>query len=302
MRTRVLTIGLLLVLAVVFTGCGGMTGTKDTKTIKIGSQTFSEPKILAEMMKLLIEKNLGYKVEHVTNLSASTIVHQAMLNKEVDISTRYTGTEMTGPLGLEQPIFDRKQAFDFVQAEFGKRFNQTVFAPYGFENTYALTVRGDVAQKYGLTKVSDLAPYAANMKLGTDTSFLDREADGYQALTKLYGFTFGKTYPMEIGLVYKAVKDEEVDTVIAYSTDARIRSFDLKVLADDKNFFPPYEAVIIARNDTLEQFAGVKEELAKLSGIIDTDTMTELNYLVDEKKMAPEKVALDFLTKKGLIK
>ncbi|MCP6657827.1 osmoprotectant ABC transporter substrate-binding protein, partial [Klebsiella pneumoniae] len=91
-------------------------------------------------------------------------------------------------------------------------------------------------------------------KLGTDTSFLDREADGYKALTGVYGFSFGKTYPMEIGLVYKAVKDEEVDTVIAYSTDARIRSFDLKVLTDDKNFFPPYEAVIIARNDTLEQF------------------------------------------------
>lgn len=302
MKKRLIAIGLLLVLTIVFAGCGGVSNTQDTKTIKIGSQTFSEPKILAEMMKLLIEKNLGYKVEHVTNLSASTIVHQAMVNKEVDISTRYIGTEMTGPLGLKQPIFDKKQAFDFVQNEFAKRFNQTVFAPYGFENTYALTVRSDVAQKYGLEKVSDLAPYAANMKLGTDTSFLDRDADGYKALTQAYGFSFGKTYPMEIGLVYKAVKDNEVDVVIAYSTDARIRSFDLKILADDKNFFPPYEAVIIARNETLEQYKGVKEELAKLSGIIDTATMTELNYLVDEKKMAPEKVAFDFLSKKGLIK
>ncbi|CQR71998.1 glycine betaine ABC transporter substrate-binding protein [Sporomusa ovata] len=277
------------------------TTSKSAQTIKIGSQTFSEPQILAEMMKLLIEKNLGYKVEHVSNLSASTIVHQAMLNKEVDISTRYIGTEMTGPLELEKPIFDRKKAFEFVQKEFDKRFKQTVFTPYGFENTYALTVRKAVAEKYGLNNVSDLAPYAATMKLGTDTSFLDREADGYKALTGVYGFSFGKTYPMEIGLVYKAVKDEEVDTVIAYSTDARIRSFDLKVLTDDKNFFPPYEAVIIARNDTLEQFKGVKEELAKLSGLIDTTTMTELNYLVDEKKMTPAEVAFDFLKQRGLI-
>lgn len=297
----ILLIGLLIMTLV--SGCG-----KDAKqtagsgVIRVGSQTFSEPIILAEMMKTLIEKNLGYKVEHVTNLSASTIVHQAMINKEVDLSTRYTGTEMTGPLGLKKPIMEPKKAFAFVKAEFAKRYKQTVFNPYGFENTYALTVRKEVAEKYNLKTISDLRQYAADMKIGTDTSFLEREGDGYKALTATYGFKFGETLPMEIGLVYKAVKDKKVDVVIAYSTDARIKAFNLKTLIDDKHFFPPYEATIIARNEVLDKYKGLREELAKLSGLINTETMTELNYLVDQKDMPPAEVAAQFLKKKGLIK
>lgn len=299
MRKFSIMLCMILVVSVLLTGCGG---TEKQPTIRIGSQTFSEPVILAEMMDALIEQNLGAKVEHVTNLSASFMVHQAMQNNEVDISTRYTGTEMTGVLGLKEPIYDRKAAFDFVKQEFGKRFNQTVFAPLGFENTYALTVTKEMADKYGLKTVSDLAPYASKMKLGTDTSFIEREGDGYKALTNLYGLEFGRTYPMEVGLVYKAVRDKEMDAVIAYSTDGRLKSFGLATLTDDKHFFPPYEAVIIARNDTLEKFPGLQEELAKLSGLIDTATMTELNYLVDEKKIPAEQVARDFLKQKGLLK
>jgi len=298
MRKAALFVSFLLVVTLLAAGCGG----KKDATIRIGSQTFSETVILAEMMGALIEENLGVKVEHVPNLSASFMVHQAMLNKEVDLSTRYTGTVMTGELGLQEPIYDRKQAFEFVKTEFNKRFSQTVFEPYGFENTYALTVTKEMAEKYNLKKVSDLAPYAANMKLGTDSSFLDREGDGYKALTKTYGFSFGKTYPMEIGLVYKAVRDKEVDCVIAYSTDSRIKSFGLVTLEDDKQFFPPYEAVIIARNETLEKFPGLADELKKLAGLIDTATMTELNYLVDEKKVPAKQVARDFLKQKGLLK
>ncbi|EGO65378.1 osmoprotectant ABC transporter substrate-binding protein [Acetonema longum] len=298
----------LLVIGILFitftAGCGSTSIPTDSKVkpVRVGSLTFSESVILAEMIKLLLEENLGYQVDHVTNLSTSTIAHQAMINKEIDISSRYTGTEMTGPLEMDQPIRDPEKAFDHVQNEYQKRFQQTWLKPYGFENTYALTVRRDVAEKYGLKKVSDLAKVAANMRLGTDTSFLEREGDGYAAFCQLYGFKFGQTFPMEIGLVYQAVKSQQVDVVIAYSTDSRVKSFDLVVLEDDKRFFPPYEAAILIRNETLEQYKGLKEELEKLSGKISTTTMTELNYKVDEQKLDPVKVAREFLQQQGLLK
>jgi osmoprotectant transport system substrate-binding protein len=289
----------LLLVSLLIGGCGK---TESVDEVRIGSQTYSEPIILGEMVKALIEEGTDLKVTHTPQLSSSLVVQQAMVNKEIDISPRYTGTELTGALRVEERMTDPEQVYNLVKDEFAKQFGQTWFKPLGFNNTYALTVRRDVAEQFNLKTISDLKSHAKDMIIGTDTSFADRTGDGLEALKEMYGLQFKQVFPMEIGLVYEAVASKKCDIVVAYSTDARIKSFDLVTLEDDLKFFPPYDCALVARTEVLEKHPELKEILAKLEGQIDVETMVGLNYLVDEQNESPEKVARDFLRQKGLIK
>jgi len=164
-----------------------------------------------------------------------------------------------------------------------------------------LAIREAVAEEKGIETVSDLRDYAKEMRIGVDTTWLERENDGYRAFTDHYGFSFAKTFPMEISLVYEAAANGEVDVVLAYTTDPGIKHFNLKVLKDDKQFFPPYDASPVIRKDTLEQYPELEEVILLLGGQIDAETMTALNYEVDVNKRTPKEVALEFLKSKGYL-
>jgi osmoprotectant transport system substrate-binding protein len=290
-------IALLASILLLLAGCS----TGSTQTIKIGAQPFSEQLIQAHMIKKLLEAK-GLTAEIVPDLSSTAIVHQAMLNNDIQISIRYVGTDLSGTFKMKDIPKDPNEAIKILQERFAKEFNQTWFPSWGFENAYAFTVRKEIADKLGLQKISDLQPHAQNMKLGTDSIWLERSFDGYPVFKELYGFSFGKTSPMDVGLLYKAVKNGEVDIVLGYSTDARIQEYNLKVLEDDKKLFPPYQVSNVVRNDLLEKQPKVKEVMDQLVGIIDNATMTKLNYQVDVQKQEPDKVAEEFLKQKGLIK
>ena len=300
MRKIITQLLFIVIIILILTGCTAPRA-KETKPIRIASITFTEHIVLTEMIKIIIEENLDYKVEHIPNATSSNLLHKMMVNDEVDLTVRYVGTEFTGALGVDSPK-DAAVAVMMLRQEFQNKFQQRVFEPFGFENTYAFAVRRETALKYNLQTVSDLGQYGAKMKLGTDTTWLQRSVDGYLAFTKLYGFAFNSPLPMEINLVYKALKDKRIDAALVYSTDPRISLFDLQILKDDKKFFPPYQAIIIGRNDVLKKYKGLQEELNKLSGQIDQTTMVELNYRVDEEKSPPSEVARAFLKKKNLIK
>ncbi|MCL6572664.1 MAG: osmoprotectant ABC transporter substrate-binding protein [Bacillus sp. (in: Bacteria)] len=289
---------LIVSLSILISGCSlpGLSGPAEN-TISVGTMGTSESQIMGNMVRLLIEHYSDEKVEMVNNLGSSIVQHQAMLNGDVEITaTRYTGTDLAGALGME-PVKDPKEALQIVKREFQKRFDQTWFDSYGFDNSYAFTVTNELAKKENLQKVSDLKKLAPELSLGVDSSWLKRKGDGYDGFVKQYGFEFGETYPMQIGLVYQAVANGDMDVVLAYTTDGRINSFDLKVLEDDQQFFPPYDTSLVVQNDVLKKHPELKDVLQKLSGKISTKKMQELNYEADGKMREPAIIAKEFLEK-----
>ncbi|WHY71850.1 osmoprotectant ABC transporter substrate-binding protein [Fictibacillus enclensis] len=293
-----LTIVAAVMAVLCLSGCSlpGLSGPAKN-TIAIGTLGTSESQIMGNMVRLMIEHDSDLKVNMVNNLGSSTVQHQAMMNGDVDITaTRYTGTDLAGPLGME-PVKDPKKALKVVQREFQKRYDQTWFDSYGFANSYAFTVTKELAEKENLHTVSDLEKHAQNLKLGVDNAWLKRKGDGYKGFTEKYGFEFGKTYPMQIGLVYQAAAKGKMDVVLAYTTDGRIKSYNLKVLEDDKQFFPPYDCSLVARNEVLKEHPELKGKLEKLSGKIDTETMQKMNFEADGKKKEPSIIAKEFLEK-----
>jgi len=292
---RVITI-LILSLSFILGACSlpGLSGAPET-TIRIGTLNTTESQIMGQVVKQLIEHETDLEVVLVNNLGSSIVQHQAMLDEQVDITaTRYTGTDLSGALGME-PVNDPEEAMKIVQKEFKKRWDQTWFDSYGFDNTYAFTVTKELAEKYGLEKVSDLRDVADELRFGVDNSWIHREGDGYQGFVETYGFEFPKIYPMQIGLVYEALANDEMDVVLAYSSDGRIAAFNLKILEDDKKFFPPYDTSLVARNEVLREHPELEEILNKLVGTIDTAKMQEMNYEADGEKREPAVVAQKFL-------
>lgn len=294
---------LFLSLTVVLSGCGNTSegSTGPVQTISIGTQTYSEPKILAEMYKTLIEDRTSIKVKIVPDLAASPIVIKAMKSNEIQMATLYSGEIFNGHFDVSETK-DRAEVLKQAQEGFDKNFGLTWFDPYGFENTYAFTVRKELADQYKLKTVSDMKEHADKMKLGVDTTWLERDSDGYRAFSKLYDITFNESFPMEISLVYKAVADKKVDVVLAYTTDPGIKEYDLQALEDDKQFFPPYDASPVVRKEILEKSPELKDVISLLIGKIDAKTMTDLNYEVDVNKRNPNEVAIEFLKKNELLK
>jgi len=277
-------------------GCGSQ------DVVKIGHQPTTEQTILAHMLKQLIEAHTDIKTELVGGLGSTPIVLQAMENNDIQISAvRYVGTDLTSSLKLKEFSKDPQEAFELVKKGVAEKFDQTWFPSYGFDNTYIFTVRREVADRHNLKTISDLAKVAGEMHLGTDSSWLERPNDGYQAFQEAYGFSFGRTTPMDIGLVYKAVANKEVDIVLAYSTDARLEEYQLVTLEDDKHFFPPYGASPVVKNETLEQFPELEDVINMLTGRIDTKTMVRLNYKGDIEQQDPAQIAREFLLEQGLI-
>ncbi|HCY9236823.1 Osmotically activated L-carnitine/choline ABC transporter, substrate-binding protein OpuCC [Staphylococcus aureus] len=285
----------------VLSGCSlpGL-GSKSTKNdVKITALSTSESQIISHMLRLLIEHDTHGKIKPtlVNNLGSSTIQHNALINGDANISgVRYNGTDLTGAL-KEAPIKDPKKAMIATHQGFKKKFDQTFFDSYGFANTYAFMVTKETAKKYHLETVSDLAKHSKDLRLGMDSSWMNRKGDGYEGFKKEYGFDFGTVRPMQIGLVYDALNSEKLDVALGYSTDGRIAAYDLKVLKDDKQFFPPYAASAVATNELLRQHPELKTTINKLTGKISTSEMQRLNYEADGKGKEPAVVAEEFLKK-----
>ncbi|MGY0694485.1 osmoprotectant ABC transporter substrate-binding protein [Virgibacillus sp. FSP13] len=291
-RYKLVMVMLLLLLV---SGCSlpGLASTT-SKTVKIGTLGTSESEILGEVMSIMIERETDLDTELVTHLGSSIVQHQGMTRGDLDITpTRYTGTDLSGALGME-PITDPEKAMDIVQREFQKRFNQTWAPSYGFENSYSVAITREFAEENNIETVSDLEPYADELRFGVDNAWINRKGDGYDGFKEIY-FDFGEVYPMNVGLVYQAASSGHMDVVLAYSSDGRIQEFDLKVLEDDKKFFPPYDASPVIQNELLEEYPEITDITERLAGQISTEKMQELNYKADVKLMNPGKVAREFL-------
>lgn len=292
-KLRVLGIFIFLML---LSGCSlpGLSSSSED-TIKIGAQSMTESEIIANMISQLLERNTNYKTTIIKNLGSNFVQQKAMENGDVDIAaTRYTGTDLTSVLG-QKVEKNPETALKIVQEQFHKQYGYKFFDSYGFENTYAFTVTKKLAKENHYEKISDLKNDATNLNLGVDNAWLKRAGDGYEGFVKAYRFEFGNTYPMQIGLVYDAVKNGKMDIVLAYSSDGRIKAYDLQILEDDKNYFPPYDCAPVANEKILKKYPEIEAQLQKLVGTITTEKMQELNYEVDGNLKEPSVVAKEFL-------
>jgi len=288
----------LVLCLTVLSGCSlpGLGGNSSENDIKITALATSESQIMSHMLRLLIEHDTNGEIRPtlINNLGSSTIQHNALVNGDANMSgTRYNGTDLTGALN-EDPIKDPKKAMKVTQDGFQKKFNQTFFDSYGFANTYSFMVTKETAEKYNLDTVSDLKKHP-ELRLGVDSSWLNRKGDGYPGFTQEYGFEFDTIRPMQIGLVYDALHSNNLEVAVGYSTDGRIEAYDLKVLKDDRHFFPPYDASAVATNELLDKHPELKPIIDKLAKKVSTEEMQKLNYQADGQGKEPAVVAEKFL-------
>jgi len=276
-------------------GCGPARQRK----IVVGSKFFTEQVLLAELVAQHIEARTGIPVERKTNLGGTLLVHKAMLAGELDLYVEYTGTALTAVLN-ETPGSGARGVYERVKQEYADRFGLEVGAPLGFENTFAMVIRGEDAKKLGLQKLSDIAGVAPKWRAGVGYEFLERP-DGFPGLCERYGLRFReKPRVMDLGLIYRALVDRQVDIVAGNSTDGLIEALKLVALEDDAHYFPPYDAVPITRKATLERFPGLRAALAELGGKISAADMRRMNYAVDGLHQEPAAVVREFRKAKGL--
>ena len=292
-RKLVVATAVVLVIAgLVFWRTRGNTDNADK--IRIGSKDFTESALLAEIVAQMLEAR-GVSVERRFELGGN-LPHEALVSGTLDLYPEYTGTSYTAILH-HKPISDPRAVYDQVKQEYADKFKVAVSPPIGFENSFAILVRGAEARRLNLKTISDAAPHTNTWRAGFGQDFKTRD-DGYPGLAKAYNLKFAEVVEMDLSLTYIALSSKQVDLIAANSTEGRIATLDLFQLADDRHYFPPYEAVYLVRQDSLARVAALRDVMAKLANAISTDEMRQLNYEVDGNKRDPKQVVRDWLAKK----
>jgi osmoprotectant transport system substrate-binding protein len=265
----------------------------------IASKFFTEQIVLAELLAQHIEARTGIPVQRKSNLGGTLLVQQAMLSGDVDLYVEYTGTALTAVLG-EKPQGDSAAVLRQVREEYARRFHFAVTEPLGFANSFAMVIRGGDAHQRNIYKMSDLAPVAPQWRVGVGYEFLERP-DGYHGWTQRYGLNFGKEPSvLDLGLLYRALAERKVDVVAGNSTDGLIDALGFVPLQDDRHYFPPYDAVPVVREASLERFPQLRAALRDLAGKITEADMRNLNKQVDADQRDVVTVVREFRAAKGL--
>jgi glycine betaine/choline ABC-type transport system substrate-binding protein len=269
------------------------------EAIVVGSKNFTEQIILAELFAQQIEAHSALHVERKLNLGGTFICQDALVSGKIDLYPEYTGTALTAVL-KEPPQNNPSEVFRIVNEEYQTKFNVEEMAPLGFNNTFAMVIRGEDAENLHVRRVSDIVPFAPKWRAGFGYEFMERP-DGYPGWVAAYGLHFA-TAPriLDLGLLYRALADKKVDLVAGNSTDGVIASLHMVALEDDRHYFPPYEAVPLVRRATLEKHPEVRAAMGALAGKISVEEMRALNYSVDGEQKDPADVVRAFRKSKGL--
>jgi osmoprotectant transport system substrate-binding protein len=274
-------------------------GPPRNQVIVVGSKNFTEQVILGELLAQYLQLRTGLDVERRFYLGGTYICQQALLAGRIDVYVEYTGTALTAI--LKQPVeHDASDVYKRVKGLYASRFHLAVMPPLGFNDTFVLVVRGETARNDHIQTISQAVPYAVHWRPGFGYEFMER-ADGYQGLVRTYGLKFGAPPRiMDLGLLYRALLDRQVDVVAGNSTDAQLEAEDFTVLQDDKHYFPPYQAVPIVREKTLELHPAVRRALEQLAGKVSNREMRRLNYEVVAQHRSVRGVVQDFLRSNAL--
>jgi len=288
-RPKLVPIAAVIILVIcVLTWRGG---SSNTETIRIGSKDFTESAVLAEIVAQMLEAR-GVSVERRFELGGN-LPHDAVVSGTLDLYPEYTGTAYTAILH-HPPISDPRAVYDQIKQEYADKFKVEVSAPIGFENTFAILIRGADARQLNLKTISDAAPHTAKWRAGFGQDFMSRD-DGYPGFSKAYGLRFAELREMDLSLTYIALSSRQVDLIAGNSTEGRIATLDLFQLADDRRYFPPYEAVYLVRQETLQRVPALREVMAKLANAISTEEMRHLNYEIDGNRRDPKEVVKEWI-------
>lgn len=291
------TTAVAVILAIGLTFVYPMVNAKEK--ITIGSKNFTEQLILGNLLADLIEEKTDVEVERKMNLGGTQVAFGAITKGDIDVYVEYTGTGLVSILNHEA-ITDPNKVYTLVAREFSSQYGISTLKPLGFNNTYTLAVRPETAEQYSLNTFSDLASVSNQLKIGATIEFTNRE-DGLVGLVDAYKMDFAGVEAVDGGLRYTALESKETDVIDAFSTDGLLEAFGLTVLEDDKNFFPPYYAIPLVREDTLKEYPELNEVINSLAGKITEEKMREMNYKVDSLKESPQNVAREFLIEEGFI-
>jgi osmoprotectant transport system substrate-binding protein len=270
----------------------------------IGAKNFTEQVVLGELLAQEIEARSNLKVERRFYLAGSYICHQALVSGRIDAYVEYTGTALTAILKQSPPSQssdrDPQSVLNKVRRLYAERYGITVAAPLGFENTFAMVIRGDDARRLHVSTLSQAVPYAPQWRLGVGYEF-EQRPDGLPGLSAAYGLKFAAApRTMDLGLLYRALNARQVDMIAANSTDGPIQAFGLVALDDDRHYFPPYQAVPLVRNEALKRWPQVQTALDALAGKISADDMRGMNEAIDGQHRDPAEVVRDFRKRRGL--
>jgi osmoprotectant transport system permease protein len=271
---------------------------KSTGRIAVGSKDFTEQVILGEILAQVIEGKTGTEVVRRFDLGGN-LAHDAMIAGEIDVYVEYTGTALLAIL-KEKPMADPQQVYQKVKDDYAKRFQLEWTEPLGFNNTFAILVRAEDAEKLGLKTVSDASKVSPQWRAGFGQDFMSR-ADGYPGFARAYGLRFKEIREMDLSLTYRSLAEKQVDLIAGNSTDGLISRYGLAQLVDDRHYFPPYDAVPVVRQAILQKYPELRAVLKQLGGTLSVDEMRKLNYAVDGEKRQPRDVAREFLQRKGIL-
>ncbi|MFC0180128.1 ABC transporter permease/substrate-binding protein [Thorsellia kenyensis] len=293
-----LFISLSLMFVIIITGLISLTQMRASSDVNIATKPMTEQYILGHILKLLIEDNTSLKVKLSQGIGGGTSnIHPAMVDQQFDIYPEYTGTAWNAVLGEKSNY--QSVLFDKLKKQYEQSFNLTWKGLYGFNNTYGIAIKKEIADKYQIKTLSDLAIYAPELKFAAEYDFFERP-DGYNALKETYGIYFEEMIDMDIGLKYQALNQGKVDVINVFTTDGLLSQSDVVILDDNKQLYPAYEAGNIINQSLLEEHPQIEPVLNKLNGLITDKEMATLNYEVEVLKKSPENVAKEFLQSKGI--
>lgn len=292
----------LVVACMLVTGTAFAGGKKEAPqggTVHMATKSMTEQFILASMMKTLIEQDTDLTVKLTEGVGGGTMnIQPAMVKGEFDFYPEYTGTGWNNVLKM-QGLYS-EALFDQLVAGY-KELGMSWVGMLGFNNTYGIAVRTEIAQQYNLKTLSDLAAVAPQLVFGANYDFFER-LDGFDALCQVYGLKFKDTVDMEMGLKYDAIRQKEIDVVNAFTTDGQLSSSNVTVLADDKGFYPSYMCGFVVRDEVLAAHPELLDVFKKVENILTDEKMATMNYQVEVEGQDPEAVATNFLKEAGLVK
>lgn len=298
MRKQLFSLVILsLLIALALSACGG---TAEGTTVRIGSKEFTEQHLLGNMYEMLLD-DAGFDAQY-TPMGGTAENHQALMEDQIDLYPEYTGTALLTQLQMEyDPNMSQEEVYNTVKEQYEEQYDLTLLEPTNFNNTYCLTMPEARAQEMGIQTVSDLSQQAGDLVFGTTQEFVER-SDGLPGLQETYGgFNFEQIEALDPGLLYTGINEGDIDVTTCFGTDGQIAAYDLVVLEDDRNFWPPYPAAPVIRQDVLDENPEIADVLNSLSAVLDGENMRQLNWEVAGNGREPDTVAREFLVEQGLL-
>lgn len=296
-------LSLFFTLTIILAGCSNDTSADGGKIFEMGTQDYTDPKIMAQIVKELVENQTDHEVNITEDIQASPQIISALDQGEFDMATLYSGEVYNNHFDDDEVNYstDPKETLTQAQKLFDENFDLKWYDSIGFNNQYSVAVPIEFAEKNDVYTMSDLGEYADKMTLGTDSAWKERENDGYRAYQEAYDYSFGDVRAMEISLMYKGINKGELDAITAYTVDPQIAEENLQILEDDRAFFPPYDASLVARNDMVDEYPEMAEVLDSIVDLVTTEEMTELIREVEMNERSTNEVAIEFLQEKGML-